>query len=218
MDAAWAASRVALAAQHAVADGAAEAAFALCRPPGHHAAATAYGGYCYLNNAAIAAQSFVDGGAERVAVIDVDYHHGNGTQSIFWERPDVLTVSLHADPRQEYPYFLGHADETGGGAGAGANLNLPMPWGTGFDRWFAALDDACGVVSRFGPDAVVVPLGVDTHEADPISHFELRSDDYLRVGARLAALGRPAVFVLEGGYATDVIGTNVANVLSGFAG
>ena len=146
-DAALASARVALAAQHAVADGAAGAAFALCRPPGHHAAADAYGGYCYLNNSAIAAQSFVDGGAGRVAVIDVDYHHGNGTQSIFWERPDVLTVSLHADPSQEYPYFLGRADETGGGAGAGANLNFPMPWGTGFDRWSAALDDACRAVA-----------------------------------------------------------------------
>jgi acetoin utilization deacetylase AcuC-like enzyme len=191
-------------------------AFALCRPPGHHAARAAYGGYCYLNNSAIAAQHLRSAGAERVAVLDVDYHHGNGTQAIFWERADVVTVSIHADPRQEYPYFLGHADETGAGAGEGANLNLPLPWGTGYEDWAAALERACTTVAGAGVAALVVPLGVDTHEADPISRFRLRTSDYPAVGARIAALGLPTVVVLEGGYATSAIGANVTGVLRAF--
>jgi acetoin utilization deacetylase AcuC-like enzyme len=214
-DAAWWSARAALAGARTVL-GNERGAFSLCRPPGHHATPDAFGGYCYLGNSAIAAQAMRDGGAARVAVLDVDYHHGNGTQATFWDRPDVLTVSLHADPLQEYPYFTGHADERGGGAGEGANRNLPMPWGTGFDRWSEALDVGCGQVEAFGADALVVPLGVDTHEDDPISRFRLRSDDYLRVGARIARLELPTLFVLEGGYATDVIGVNVANVLEGF--
>lgn len=214
--AALASAGVALAATRLVLAGERHA-FALCRPPGHHAAADAYGGYCYLNNSAIAAQALRDAGAERVAVLDVDYHVGNGTQTIFYDRPDVLTISLHADPRQEYPFFLGRVDERGAGAGDGFHRNLPMPWGTGFDVWSAALDDACNEIERFAPDALVVPLGVDTHVSDPISRFTLETADYLRVGARIAALGAPTVVVLEGGYATDVIGVNVANVLRGLA-
>jgi acetoin utilization deacetylase AcuC-like enzyme len=216
--AAWWSARAALAGARAVLGGQERAAFALCRPPGHHATPEAFGGYCYLGNSAIAAQAMRDGGAARVAVLDVDYHHGNGTQSTFWDRPDVLTISLHADPRQEYPYFTGHEAETGGGAGEGANRNLPLPWGTGFDRWSEALDAACAEVATSGADALVVPLGVDTHEADPISRFRLQSPDYLRIGARIANLELPTLFVMEGGYATDVIGTNVANVLEGFVG
>jgi acetoin utilization deacetylase AcuC-like enzyme len=216
--AAWWSARTALAGARAVLAGEERALFALCRPPGHHATPDAFGGYCYLNNSAIAAQAFRDGGAARVAMLDVDYHHGNGTQSVFWERDDVLTISLHADPRQEYPYFTGHAAERGAGRGAGANHNHPMPWGTGFDRWSEALDAACGEVAAWGADVLVVPLGVDTHEDDPISRFRLQTPDYLRVGARIAALGLPTLFVLEGGYATDAIGVNVANVLEGFAG
>lgn len=193
------------------------AAFALTRPPGHHAGPDFFGGYCFLNNAALAAQALRDGGAARVAVLDVDYHHGNGTQTIFESRADVLTVSIHGDPLTEYPFFLGHADEQGQGAGLGFNLNLPLPRGTSADTWFATLDHAAQAVERFRPDALVVALGVDTFEGDPISGFRLRSADYLRLGERLARPGRPTVFTLEGGYAVAEVGVNVVNVLQGFA-
>ena len=198
-----------------IADGAASA-FALCRPPGHHAAAATMGGYCYLNNAAIAAQYLRDRGCAHVAVLDVDYHHGNGTQSIFYDRRDVLFVSLHADPWDEYPYFLGYADEEGAGPGEGYTLNYPMPQGTAWGTYGVALADACDKIAAFGPDAVVVSLGVDTYEHDPISRFRLTVEDYPRLGARIAAIGRPTLFVMEGGYAVDDIGVNAVNVLSGF--
>lgn len=211
-----ASAAVALTGARLVAEGAARA-FALCRPPGHHAASAAMGGYCYLNNAAIAAQWLVDRGASRVAVLDVDYHHGNGTQQIFYARGDVLFASLHADPRVEYPYFLGHADERGEGPGEGRTRNYPLPHGTAWDAYGAALDDACGHVKAFGPDVLVVSLGVDTYEHDPISRFRLRTDDFLRMGERIGALGRPTLVVMEGGYAVDDIGVNAVNVLSALA-
>ncbi|MCU0920411.1 MAG: histone deacetylase family protein [Burkholderiaceae bacterium] len=191
-------------------------AFALTRPPGHHAGADFYGGYCFLNNSALAAQALRDGGAARVAIVDVDYHHGNGTQSIFYERDDVLTVSVHGDPRTEYPFYLGHADERGAGAGEGFNLNLPLPRGTGFDAWRRTLRQALQAVADFRPGALVVALGLDTFEADPISGFTLRGADYLAVGADIAASHLPTVFVFEGGYAVDELGVNAANVLEGF--
>lgn len=192
------------------------AAFALCRPPGHHAHAGTMGGYCYVNNAAVAVQALRDGGAGRVAVLDVDYHHGNGTQSIFYDRADVLVCSLHGDPREEYPYFLGYADETGIGAGLGFNANFPLPWGTGFPEWAAALEAACRRVEAFAPDMVLVSLGVDTFMDDPISQFRLDSPDYLAIGSRIARLGMPTLFVMEGGYAVEAIGLNTANALQGF--
>jgi acetoin utilization deacetylase AcuC-like enzyme len=192
------------------------AAFALTRPPGHHAGADFFGGYCFLNNAAIAAQALRDGGLDRVAVLDIDYHHGNGTQAIFYERPDVFFASVHGDPHTEYPYYLGYADERGAGAGEGCNLNLPLPRGTGFARWRQALGQALHAIGRFGAQALVVSLGLDTFEADPISGFTLRSDDYLRVGEDLAAAGLPTLFVFEGGYAVAEVGVNAANVLQGF--
>jgi acetoin utilization deacetylase AcuC-like enzyme len=192
------------------------AAFALCRPPGHHAGPRFAGGYCYLNNAAIAAQWLRDNGAGRVSILDVDYHHGNGTQTIFYERADVQVVNIHADPMVEYPYFLGHADERGAGEGEGCNLNLPLPHGTDFARWSAALEIGCAAVAAFGPDVVVVSLGVDTFHADPISAFALDTPDYPRIGARIRALGRPTLFVMEGGYAVEAIGLNAVGVLTGF--
>jgi acetoin utilization deacetylase AcuC-like enzyme len=195
-----------------------KAAFALCRPPGHHAAADLYGGYCFLNNAAVAAQSLIDAGAGRVAILDVDYHHGNGTQAIFYDRPDVFFASIHGHPRQEFPFFLGYEDETGAGAGEGCNANYPLPWGSGFDGWLAALQDACRRIDRYGPAALVVSLGVDTFEKDPISQFTLRSDDYLTIGETIAGLARPTLFVMEGGYAVAEIGVNAVNVLLGFEG
>ena len=194
----------------------ARAAFCCTRPPGHHAGPDFMGGYCLLNNAAVAAQWLRDQGAARVAVLDVDYHHGNGTQSIFYDRADVLFVSIHGDPRTEYPFYLGHADETGEGSGAGCNLNLPLVAGSSVQAWFGALKQACVRICAYGAEALVVSLGLDTFEGDPISRFALASADFLRLGQRLARLGLPTVFVLEGGYAAAELGTNAVNVLEGF--
>jgi acetoin utilization deacetylase AcuC-like enzyme len=214
-EAARAAADVALTAAARVKDGA-RAAFALCRPPGHHAARDLYGGYCFLNNAAIAAQFLRDGGAARVAILDVDFHHGNGTQDIFYDRADVLYASLHGDPADAFPYFSGYADETGIGAGAGFNLNLPLPPGTEFEAWQAALRSALLRILEFRADALVVSLGVDTFAADPISFFRLRSEDFLTYGRLIGECSLPTLFVLEGGYAVGEIGVNVVNVLTGF--
>lgn len=196
----------------------ARSAFALCRPPGHHAAADYMGGYCFLNNVAVAAQYFLDSGAGRVAILDIDYHHGNGTQSIFYARDDVLIVNLHGDPSVEYPYFLGYADETGVGAGEGFNINYPMPHGTNFSTWFSNLELACARLEQYAPDMILVSLGVDTFKGDPISQFLLESADYLQIGSRIAKLGKPTLFVMEGGYAVEEIGVNAVNVLIGFEG
>ena len=218
----WAAARAgaqtAVLAARAVADGSTRSAFALTRPPGHHAGADFFGGYCFLNNAALATQTLRDAGFARVAVLDVDYHHGNGTQSIFYDRADVFFASLHGDPRVEYPFFLGHADERGSGNGLGCNLNLPLPLGSGWSAYGPALDGACQAIAAYGPEVLVVSLGVDTFELDPISKFKLVSDDYLRIGRRVAALQRPTLFVFEGGYAVDAVGVNAVNVLQGFEG
>jgi acetoin utilization deacetylase AcuC-like enzyme len=153
---------------------------------------------------------------ERVAVLDIDYHHGNGTQAIFYDRADVFFASIHGDPHTEYPFYLGHADEVGTGSGLGANINIPLPRGTGFERWFDALAHALASIQRFGAQALVVSLGMDTFVGDPISGFTLQSTDYLRVGERLAALGLPTVLVFEGGYAVAEVGVNAANVLEGY--
>ncbi len=189
------------------------AAYALCRPPGHHATADQFGGYCYLNNAAVAAQHLRDRGASRVTVLDVDYHHGNGTQSIFYDRNDVHFVSIHADPVEEFPWFAGHADERGTGAGEGWNLNLPLPRGTGRAAWFDALTTAVQAITTAGTDAVVVSLGVDTFEDDPLGTFDITTDDFTRmaeaIGETATSLGAPLVVIQEGGYATEAIGANV---------
>jgi len=178
-----------------------------------------YGGYCFFNNAAIAVKALLGkAGAERVAILDVDYHHGNGTQAIFYGRGDVLFVSLHADPAQEYPYFLGYADETGEGKGEGANRNFPMPWGTEWPSYLESLEKGLAIIRDFGPDTIVVSLGVDTFEEDPISRFRLKSDDYLRLGEKIGRLSLPTLFIMEGGYAVEQIGINVVNLLTGFEG
>jgi acetoin utilization deacetylase AcuC-like enzyme len=187
--------------------------FSLCRPPGHHAASDYIGGYCYLNNAAIAAQNLLDEGASKIAILDVDYHHGNGTQSIFYDRDDVLFVSIHGDPAQEYPFFLGRADETGNGRGEGFNANFPLRWQSSSKLWFDALEKGLALIGEYAPDYVLISLGVDTFIDDPISQFRLSSDDYLTLGARIASLGLPMHFILEGGYAVDAIGINATNVL-----
>jgi acetoin utilization deacetylase AcuC-like enzyme len=192
------------------------AAFSASRPPGHHAGPDFMGGYCFLNNAAVAAQALRNQGCARVAILDVDYHHGNGTQACFYERADVLFVSLHGDPSTEYPFFLGHADEIGSGAGLGFNLNLPLLPGTSAPHWFEALERGCTRLRQYQPDALVVSLGLDTYEGDPISKFRLTTSDFARLGERIAALGLPTVFVLEGGYATAQLGANAVAVLNGF--
>ena len=217
----WSAARasanVALTAQSRVRHSG-DATFALCRPPGHHASADQYGGYCFINNAAVCAQAFLDKGASRVAILDVDFHHGNGTQAIFYGRDDVLFTSLHGDPRDAFPHFLGYADETGTGAGEGFNHNYPLGPGTDYDTWADALGDACNRVRAYAPDALVVSLGVDTFEHDPISFFRLTSNDFLRYGAVIAGMDLPTLFIMEGGYAVKEIGINTVNVLTGFEG
>jgi len=192
------------------------AAFALTRPPGHHAGADFFGGYCFLNNAAIAAQALRDAGVDRVAVLDIDYHHGNGTQAIFYDRADVQFTSIHGDPHTEYPYYLGYADERGAGDGVGFNRNIPLPRGTGFVQWREALEEALRGIADFKAGALVVSLGLDTFEGDPIAGFTLTTPDYLRIGEDLARAGLPTVFVFEGGYAVAEVGANAVNVLDGF--
>ena len=219
MSGSWMAARegaaCALAAAQAVSTGE-SSAVALTRPPGHHAGRAYMGGYCFLNNAAIAAQYLRSQGLQRIAVMDIDYHHGNGTQAIFDERSDVYTVSIHGDPQTEYPFFLGHADERGTGPGEGYNLNFPLPKGTAFETWYGSLQKALQVIADFSPQALVVPLGLDTYEGDPISGFKLKSVHYLQVGRALASLRLPTVFTLEGGYAVADFGRNTVNVLEGF--
>ncbi|MBX9730349.1 MAG: histone deacetylase family protein [Sphingomonas sp.] len=192
------------------------AAFALCRPPGHHAGADYLGGYCYLNTAAITAQAAIDGGVKRVAVLDIDYHHGNGTQDIFYDRGDVFYASLHADPATDYPFYWGHADEHGAGVGLGANLNLPLPQGTTLAGFRAAQTVALDAIAAFAPDLLVVSFGADTWEGDPISHLKLTTADYPILAADIAARGWPTVILMEGGYAVGALGNNVASFLTGF--
>lgn len=191
--------------------------FCACRPPGHHAAADLYGGYCFFNNAAVAVQALLDAGADRIALLDIDYHHGNGSQTIFYDRDDVLYISLHGDPRQEFPYFLGYTEETGSDAGTGYNCNFPMPWGTQWPAYKACLSAGVDRIEAYAPDGLVVSLGVDTYEKDPISKFKLKSDHFLEIGSQLSRrLKCPCLFIMEGGYAVEQIGINVVNLLSGY--
>ena len=188
-------------------------AYALSRPPGHHAGPAAFGGYCYLNNTALAAAWLAARGA-KVAVVDVDTHHGNGTQAVFWNRGDVLTVSIHGDPELHFPFYTGFADERGEGEGSGANLNLPLPSRSAWGRYAPALEQAVDAVHAFGADAVVVALGVDTHATDGV--LNLRDEDYVPLGHGLRT-GLPTVVVQEGGYGEGVLESAVAAVLAGLA-
>jgi acetoin utilization deacetylase AcuC-like enzyme len=192
-------------------------AYGLCRPPGHHAASAAYGGFCFFNNAAIAAEYLVRQTGARVAVLDLDYHHGNGTQQIFYRRADVLYVSLHADPRRAYPYFTGHADETGAGPGAGATLNIPLPAGVTNDLYLDAVEPAREALAHFAPELTIVSLGVDTYGRDPLSDFQLTTPVYAECGRRLAAAARRLVVLQEGGYYLPDLGENVRQFLRGAA-
>ena len=186
-------------------------AYALCRPPGHHAYASRAGGHCYLNNSALAAQHLRDAGAKRVAVLDIDSHHGNGTQGIFWDRADVLTISLHADPSRYYPWYVGFAEETGA-----ANLNLPQPFGTGDAEWLAALDGACAAVREFRAEALVVPLGFDASEFEPLAALNVTADGFARAGAAIGALRLPTAICQEGGYNVETLGALLQRFLTGF--
>jgi len=212
--AACAASDVATTAAQMVSDGE-DAVYALCRPPGHHAYRDLAGGFCFLNNSAIAA-AHLRLTHDRVAILDVDVHHGNGTQGIFYERRDVFTISIHADPASYYPYVWGYAHERGAGTGLDANLNIPLPIGTGDDDYLQALVVARKAIESFAPDALVVALGLDASEHDPLAGLSVTTDGFRRVGAVIARLGLPTVLVQEGGYLSDVLSANLEAVLGGF--
>jgi len=211
---ACAATDVAVTAAQLVMDGE-RASYALCRPPGHHAFADAAGGFCFLNNSAIAA-AHLRQMHERVAILDVDVHHGNGTQGIFYDRADVLTISIHADPASFYPFVWGHAHERGAGRGLGANLNIPLPLGTGDDGFMAALAQAKAMIAAYAPGALVIALGLDASKDDPLAGLAVTTDGFHRIGAAIASIGLPTVFVQEGGYLSDILGANLTAVLGGF--
>ena len=186
--------------------------YALCRPPGHHAGPDFMGGYCYLNNAAIAARA-LQNGTDRVAILDIDYHHGNGTQAIFYADPDVFYCSLHIDPHNAYPFFAGYADERGTEAGEGTNWNAPLPPGTTEDRYLSALEDLLDRLSAFDPQRLIVSAGFDTYLHDPISTFQITTAGFHAAGLRIRALNKPTLIVQEGGYHVPHLGRNVAAFL-----
>jgi acetoin utilization deacetylase AcuC-like enzyme len=213
---AWRAARRAvdctLTAARAVADGR-RFAYALVRPPGHHAERQAFGGFCYLNSAAIAANYLSSWG--RVALLDIDYHHGNGHQDIFYRRSDVLTISIHGNPRDTYPYFSGFADEQGEGPGTGYNLNLPLPEGIDGSRYRVALRQALAAVKSFAPRFLVVSLGLDTARNDPTGSWTLTGKDFAAHGGLVGGLGLPTLVVQEGGYNTRTLGSNARQFFAG---
>jgi len=193
----------------------APAVYGLTRPPGHHAGPGYLGGFCLLNHAAVAARALARHG--RVAVLDVDVHHGNGTQDVFWGDPEVLYVSVHADPHDHYPYFSGHPGERGGGAGRGATRNLPLPLGTGDDGYLHAIEVACELTDAFDPAAVVISLGFDAAEVDPIGGLAVSPRAFDQLGPLLASLDRPTVLLQEGGYALDELGQLAVRTLAAWA-
>ncbi|MGE4252949.1 MAG: histone deacetylase family protein [Parvibaculaceae bacterium] len=189
-------------------------AYALCRPPGHHAAGDVAAGFCYINNSALAAEILTRAG-QRVAVLDIDVHHGNGTEAIFYDRADILTVSLHADPKRFYPFFWGHAEETGRGAGEGHNLNLPLPRGTAIDDYRAALAKALRRIADFRPTMLVLAAGLDIAIDDPFRGFAVTTADFATIGRDIAGLKLPVLVVQEGGYPSPSLGVNLASLLAG---
>jgi acetoin utilization deacetylase AcuC-like enzyme len=215
-DASVAAVNCALTGAQQVLDGSETVVYSLCRPPGHHAAHHTMGGYCYFNNAAIAAHYLSAHG--RVAVLDIDFHHGNGTQDAFYDRSDVLYVSIHANPEERYPYSSGFAQEHGYGKGKGYNHNYPLPLGTDNAAYLKALHTALQDVKKFKPDFLVVSAGFDTFSEDPIGGFTLTKEVYSEVGEKIHELAMPTLLVQEGGYNVQNLGQMVANFLSGFVG
>ena len=211
----WSAAAAVAAADHVLAG--APAAYALCRPPGHHARQDAAAGFCYFNNAAIAAVR-LRSNFDKVAILDVDLHHGNGTQDIFYRRNDVLTISIHADPTRFYPFFWGSADQRGSGPGEGFNVNFPLPRGSNDDAFLAALDRALARIDAFGPGALVISLGLDAYEGDPFGGLSVTTEGVRRIGAAIcAAASRPTAIVQEGGYLCDALGENLTAFLTAFA-
>jgi acetoin utilization deacetylase AcuC-like enzyme len=191
------------------------AAYGLCRPPGHHATADLYGGYCFFNNAAVAAHHVATTTGTKVTILDVDYHHGNGTQQIFYDRDDVQYVSLHGDPARAYPYSVGFADETGTGRGLGYNHNVPMPLRADDQQYVAALASACERIAAFGPSLLIVSLGLDTYITDPISDLAVTTEGMRMSGEVVRQLGLPTVVLQEGGYDVNALGDNVQAWLTG---
>lgn len=188
--------------------------YALCRPSGHHAGPRVFGGYCYFNNCATAAEYLINSG--RVAILDIDYHHGNGTQEFFVQQKSVFTASIHGDPAVEYPYFWGYADETGIGQAKGTNHNEPLPKGTDLDHYIQGLNRVIDAIAAFNPTFLIIAAGFDTHEKDPIGGFVLQTADYATIARRLALLNRPTLICQEGGYNLDVLGDSVHAFLDGF--
>ncbi len=191
-------------------------AFALCRPPGHHASKDQYGGYCFFNNIAIATERLLEKGAKKIFILDIDFHHGNGTQQIFYERSDVFFASIHGHPKDAFPHFLGYENEKGFKEGLGFNLNYPLFPNTSYKEWLNAFIDVLKQIKNFNPDYLLISLGVDTFESDPISFFKLKTPNFYDIGQKLSSLNLPTLFVMEGGYAIDEIGVNTVNILKGF--
>lgn len=209
-----ASAETALTGAELIRDGSERAVYSLCRPSGHHAGPRLFGGYCYFNNVATAAKYLMAKGIP--AIVDIDYHHGNGTQEFFQESCSVFTASIHCDPNVEYPYFWGYSEEVGIGQGAGANLNIPLAKETGADIYFKAVDKVVQAIKQYGADYLVIAAGFDTHKDDPIGGFLLQNDDYLEIGKRFNSLGLPTLICQEGGYNTECLGECVLNFLSGF--
>lgn len=211
--AALASANCALSAAEAVVNGE-HTAFALCRPPGHHAGKDYAGGYCFINNASVAANWLSQKG--KVALLDVDYHCGNGTQDIFYDRADVLTISIHADPNFEYPHFAGYADETGKGPGLGFHKNFPLEQGTDNARYLSVLEEALRLIRTFGPQYLVVSAGMDIYADDPLGTIKVTTEGIGEIGSRISGLRLPTVIVMEGGYNNDALGRNVVTFLGEF--
>ena len=206
-------ANIALSAASSILDGE-KSAFALCRPPGHHAGKDYAGGYCYINNAAVAANWLAQKG--KVAILDVDYHAGNGTQDIFYDRSDVFTISIHGDPDFEYPHYIGFAEETGAGAGVGFHRNFPLPKGTTDAGYLTALDEALNLIRKFTPQFLVVSFGADAFDGDPLGLFKLTRYGFSEIGKRIAGLNLPTAIIMEGGYANEALGDNTKTLLENF--
>lgn len=210
-----ASAQSAIAAAYQVGEQETKPVYALCRPPGHHAFKDKAGGFCFVNNAAVAAQILRSVYA-RVCILDVDVHHGNGTQGIFYDRDDVLTVSLHRDPSNYYPFYWGHAHEIGEGAGRGFNMNYPLPKGAGDEAFLAALESAIQRIQAFAPQAMVVSLGLDAYEGDPLKGLKVTTEGFAAIAARISKMGLPTAIIQEGGYLCDALGDNLVSFLDGF--
>ncbi|WKZ38872.1 MAG: histone deacetylase family protein [Anaerolineales bacterium] len=211
-NAALASANIALSAASSIVHG--QSAFALCRPPGHHAGRDYAAGYCFINNAAVAANWLSTKG--KVAILDIDYHGGNGTQDIFYERNDVLTISIHGDPDFEYPHYIGFADETGAGAGLGFHRNFPLPKDTGDEGYLSALEEALTMIRKFAPDFLILSFGADTFDGDPLGTFHVTREGFSGIGKRIAGLNLPTAVIMEGGYANEALGENTVTLLENF--